>query len=234
MPEPFIDAENHRLGAYFVRFDSEDTDGERFRDDCGFELRDGDERPAYWHHTFSEAHKAKPTVVGRWSDFVRDKVGMFGVLTLSTKDELAKTAKRIVAYAKAGRLGFSSGSAPHLMRKDGEGGITYWPVAEISPTTRPTDWATVMPGATKGQQPWKSQATFMPDGWTEEDADAPLDGDAPPAASDEPPASGDVATKADDDPPPDVVVQSVPATRQDAGPQRESLLAELAVLGQQL
>jgi len=50
----------------------------------------------------------------------------------------------IADLAARGKLGWSTGSAPHVVRKDADGKITRWPIVEVSITPRPAEPRTTL------------------------------------------------------------------------------------------
>lgn len=124
-----------RLGGYLVRYGGADLMGEFFAADTDF---GGTETaPVYYHH--GQASGIKNRRIGR-ADLRQDEFGIFAETVLHERDEYERF---IVALAEAGKLGWSSGTAAHLMQReeqeDGRTKIVAWPIAEASLTHIPAE-----------------------------------------------------------------------------------------------
>lgn len=129
-----------KVGGYLVVFSGPqdpDLTGDYFTKDTDFDTEDGALKSVYY------AHGQDPQVgkrrIGRGS-VKQDEVGVWIEAQLNLADQYEKA---IYELAKKGKLGWSSGSASHLVeRKDAEGGtkhITFWPLAEASLTPQPAE-----------------------------------------------------------------------------------------------
>lgn len=132
------------LGGYLVTFGGADVDGEYFADDTDFGIDESGTVGVYFHHglapKFGKRRVSKAAL--RKDDF-----GIFAETVLAERDEYERF---IVSLAEAGKLGWSSGTAAHLMERetqpDGRTKITRWPIAEASLTHTPAEpRAAVMP-----------------------------------------------------------------------------------------
>lgn len=129
-----------KVGGYLVVFSGpEDPDltGDYFTKDTDFDVEDGAVKSVFY------AHGQDPQVgkrrIGKGSVKQTD-VGVWIEAQLDLADEYQKA---IYELAKKGKLGWSSGSAAHLVeRKEAENGtkhITFWPLAEASLTPQPAE-----------------------------------------------------------------------------------------------
>lgn len=124
-----------KLGGYLVRYGGVDLMGEYFGPDTDF--GGADSAPVYFHH--GQAAGIKNRRLGR-ATLQQDEFGIFAETILQERDEYEKF---IVALAEAGKLGWSSGTAAHLMQReeqeDGRTKIVAWPIAEASLTHIPAE-----------------------------------------------------------------------------------------------
>ena len=132
------------LGGYLVTFGGADVDGEYFADDTDFGIDETGMVGVYYHHGL--APKFGKRRVSKAS-LRKDDFGIFAETVLAERDEYERF---IVQLAEAGKLGWSSGTAAHLMERetqaDGRTKITRWPIAEASLTHTPAEpRAAVMP-----------------------------------------------------------------------------------------
>ncbi len=122
-----------RVGGYLVRFTNEeelDLEGDYFSDDTYYgksALVD-----VYYNHGLDNQMKRR--VVGEAS-LKGDDVGLWAEAQLEMRDEYERM---IYDMAKDGKLGWSSGTAGHLMERDGNK-ITRWPIVEASLTPTPAE-----------------------------------------------------------------------------------------------
>lgn len=143
------------LGGYLVRFtgpDEPDQEGEYFTKRTDFW---GPPHTAgvVFHHGFAKGLGKRR--IG-WGKLSRDEQG---VAITATLDPDTPARDKIIAAAKAGKLGWSSGSANHLVVRDG-GEIKQWPLIEASLTYTPVDpkarvmaLKAIMPKPTKAALP---------------------------------------------------------------------------------
>lgn len=129
--------EGVKLGGYLVRYGGADLTGEYFEADTDFGLETGDSVPVYFHHGMN------PQIGGKRlsrAKITADEFGIFAETVLRERDEYERF---IVQLAEAGKMGWSSGTAAHLMSRalqaDGRVKITSWPLAEASLTHTPAE-----------------------------------------------------------------------------------------------
>jgi 2'-5' RNA ligase len=132
---------------YLVRFGSaKDTDleGEFFTKDTDFGFEDGDDLDIYMKSPIYYAHALDPVLSNRKIGKVkmkRDQVGVWVEGQLNLSDEYEK---QIQMMAKAGKLGWSSGTAPHLVSTKSVGKATEilsWQLGlDASLTPRPAEY----------------------------------------------------------------------------------------------
>ena len=100
------------LGGYLVTFGGADVDGEYFADDTDFGIDESGTVGVYFHHglapKFGKRRVSKAAL--RKDDF-----GIFAETVLAERDEYERF---IVSLAEAGKLGWSSGTAVHLMERE--------------------------------------------------------------------------------------------------------------------
>lgn len=127
--------DNGRVGGYLVRFSTDkdpDLAGDFFTPDTDF----GNHKTAdvYYNHGLDATLKRRK--IGK-VDLTPDDVGIWAEAQLELRDEYEKA---IYDMAKAGKLGWSSGTASHLMERKSVGSaqmITRWPLgldASLTPT----------------------------------------------------------------------------------------------------
>ena len=128
-----------RVGGYLVRFGDEatpDLEGDFFTKDTILGISTGDTRPVYYQHGFDPVFKYKSIGVGVANI---DDVGVWFEAQLEMRDEYERS---LMELAKAGKLGWSSGAAGHLVDKELVGKsfhIKSWPIAEASLTPTPAE-----------------------------------------------------------------------------------------------
>lgn len=123
------DLGNGRVGGYLVLFGSPteaDLDRQYFTKSTDFEIADGTTTPIRYHHGRDKVIGRR--VLGRGVLKAADDLGVWieGQLDLRDKYEQA-----VYALVKAGKLGWSSGSAPHLVETKKTGSteeILSWPL----------------------------------------------------------------------------------------------------------
>lgn len=126
-----------KIGGYLVMFGdpaTPDLTGDYFTPDTDFDLEDGLGKSTVLYH-----HGQDPTLkrrkLGRAVVGV-DAVGVWIEAQLKLRDEYERA---IYGLAEAGKMGWSSGTAPHLVEREAHGGvskITRWPLgldASITP-----------------------------------------------------------------------------------------------------
>lgn len=128
-----------RVGGPLITFGGVDLEGTYFEADTYFGPADGDGCDCYFHHAIPVraelAHlAAKP--IGNRLKISRSEAGLFAETVLNMADEYEAA---IYELAAAGKLGWSSGSAGHLVRVAGDGKISAWPIIEGSLTPSPAE-----------------------------------------------------------------------------------------------
>src|SRR5688572_1976457 len=129
-----------KVAGYGVLFTKEaDLQGERFTKETDLELEIGDRRSVYYRHG---AHPIiKDRKLGKAILKEVDEAGAFFEGELNLRDNYERY---IYKLAEMGKLGWSTGSMPHLVRKekkdiDGSVDIKSWPIGEISLTPNPVE-----------------------------------------------------------------------------------------------
>lgn len=129
---------NGKVGGYLVRFgtpDMPDLTGDYFTADTDFDLDEGKGKATIFYHHGMDA-TIKRRKIGRGT-LRTDDVGVWIEGQLSLRDEYEQA---IYGLVEAGKMGLSSGTAPHLVERDaqpnGTHKITVWPLgpdASITP-----------------------------------------------------------------------------------------------------
>src|SRR5512139_570494 len=120
-----------KLGGYLVTFSDEsslDLTGEYFAKDTDY--GDATTSPVLYHHGMDDTLKLR--TIGR-GELRKDDIGVWIEAQLELRDEYEKA---IYGMAEKNKLGWSSGSASHLILREGSK-ITRWPLgldASLTPT----------------------------------------------------------------------------------------------------
>lgn len=137
-----------RIGGYLVRFgtaDETDLTGDYFTAETDFDLDDGTGKSTVlYHHGLDETLKRRK--LGR-ADLRLDDAGVWMDAQLKLRDDYDRA---IYGMVEAGKMGLSSGTAPHLVEREPMGKaqhITRWPLGlDASITPIPAEpRTTVMP-----------------------------------------------------------------------------------------
>lgn len=111
-----------------------DLEGEDFGPDTDFALKWYDQRPLLYHHGMDAGITTE--AIGRQ---VKAWVGDGGVWARAQLDRSHRYFEEIRRLVEAGKLFFSSGSLPHLVKKRWDGHIERWPWVELSLTPQPAN-----------------------------------------------------------------------------------------------
>lgn len=128
-----------RVGGYLVRFSDENTpdlEGDFFSRESDLGIEPGSRLPVYYQHGYDPIFKAKR--IGRAIADFQD-VGVWLEAQLEMRDEYERS---LYELAEAGKLGWSSGAAGHLVEREQVGKswlIKSWPIAEASLTPTPAE-----------------------------------------------------------------------------------------------
>lgn len=126
-----------KIGGYLVRFgdaDTPDLTGDYFTADTDFDLDEGTGKSTVLYHHGLDA-KLGRRKLGR-ADLRQDEVGVWMEAQLKLRDDYDRA---IYGLVEAGKMGLSSGTAPHLVEREHAGAvnkITRWPLgldASITP-----------------------------------------------------------------------------------------------------
>lgn len=133
---------------YGVLFDVQDLEGDTFNKATDFGLDRVVGAPVYFDHSLDDVvQKDGATYVlkgieypiGKIIEVTPDNVGLYMRLKL----EKAAEYWEFVESAMTKNIGFSTGSSPHLVRKDENNIVKRWPIAEVSLTLTPAEHRTV-------------------------------------------------------------------------------------------
>ena len=130
--------DNGKVGGYLVRFttkDDPDLTGDFFTAETDF--GESDKLPVLYQHGFDIALKKRK--IGA-AELRRDDVGVWAEAQLQLRDEYEK---KIFELARAGKLGWSSGAAAHVVDREEIGKAAWvkqWYLAEASLTPTPAEY----------------------------------------------------------------------------------------------
>lgn len=129
-----------RVGGYLVRYtsaDEPDLEGDYFSKDTDLGIEPGSHLPVYYQHGYDPHFKTKR--IGRATADFQD-AGVWLEAQLELRDEYELSLWKL---AEAGKLGWSSGAAGHLVERELVEGKSYliksWPIAEASLTPTPAE-----------------------------------------------------------------------------------------------
>lgn len=123
------------IGGYGVAFtgpDRKDLAGEYFTAETNLWLDQYPIIPLLYNH--AQDVKISARVVGAARPVRKDEIGVWYEAQLKERDEYEAA---ILELVKAGALGFSTGSVPHLVQCAADGKLESWPVVELSLTPTP-------------------------------------------------------------------------------------------------
>ncbi|GIV50493.1 MAG: hypothetical protein KatS3mg038_1014 [Candidatus Kapaibacterium sp.] len=130
-----LDGTPGRVGGYLVAFGlPKDQHGEYFTAQTNFYLDWYTSRPVLFHHGMDEKHGLEQ--IGYVTNISVHPQGLWAEAQLDLSNPLAVQVYELV---KQGKLGWSSGSIPHLVRTEADGRITDWPIVEASLTPTPAE-----------------------------------------------------------------------------------------------
>jgi HK97 family phage major capsid protein len=132
-----VDSEAGRIGGYLVVWGDEtsrDLEGEYFTPQTNFALDWFPVRPVLYQHGLDGTMKG--TLIGHIDTLRADEVGIWAEAQLDLRQRYVVAVRRLIDQ---GALSWSSGSLPHLVRKEADGRITRWPLVEGSLTPTPAE-----------------------------------------------------------------------------------------------
>ena len=127
------------IQGYGVVFGGRDLQGNHFSDKTDFWLNATSPNPPvlYQHWMFDD--DTKGVVMGRVTDRTKDALGLWFEAQLEQASEYAAMIKELI---EEGVLGFSTGSAPHVVEYVGNA-VKTWPIFELSLTPTPMEPRTI-------------------------------------------------------------------------------------------
>jgi phage head maturation protease len=135
-----------RIAGYLIRFGSRydiDLHGDFFSPSVDIDYHQGKQISLYYNHGLDPVLKKRK--IGK-AALREDDAGWWLEGQLAMRDEYERAIYEMV---ESGKMGFSSGSAPHLVERKSVGKaheIVAWPVIEASLTPTPAEWRnTVVP-----------------------------------------------------------------------------------------
>lgn len=128
-----LDGTAGRVGGYLVKFGlPHDAQGEYFMPDTNFHLDwYPGARPVLFHHGMGES---EAEAIGHVYKLQTDDSGLWAEAEL---DLNIPVARQVYDEVRRGKIGWSSGSIPHLVKVEADGRIVDWPVVEASLTATP-------------------------------------------------------------------------------------------------
>ncbi len=124
-----------KVGGYLAVFGGpKDAQGEYFKRDCDFHLDwyGGSTRPVLYHHGLKDQDLIEE--IGYITKITQDSRGVYAEAQLDMTNPRAQAVYNDVRH---GKIGWSSGSAPHLSKVEDDGGISEWAIVEGSLTPTP-------------------------------------------------------------------------------------------------
>jgi HK97 family phage major capsid protein len=121
-----------------VVFGGNDLVGDTFTNETKFTLGNTipDGLPVFYDHTIAD-------VKNQIGEVLAVEIKQDGVWVRAQLDKRADYVEQVLELAEAGALGWSSGSVPHLVRRDGDNVLKSWPLVEFSLTPTPAEPRTV-------------------------------------------------------------------------------------------
>ncbi len=132
-----LDGEGGRVGGYLVAWgdpQQKDLHGDYFTRETELGLDWYPVRPLLYQHGLDESIKA--AVIGTIDRLQADEIGVWAEAQLDKRHRYAAAVQRLI---EAGALGWSSGSLPHLVKREADGRITRWIIVEGSLTPTPAE-----------------------------------------------------------------------------------------------
>ncbi len=126
-----------RIGGYLVVWGDpsrKDLQGEFFTSDTDLALDWYPRRPVLYHHGLDGTLQIK--MIGQLDTFQIGDVGLWVEGQLDMRDKYVQAIYRL---AQEGKLGWSSGSLPHMVQVERSGKIVRWPIVEGSMTPTPAE-----------------------------------------------------------------------------------------------
>lgn len=126
-----------RIGGYLVIWGDasrKDLQGEFFTPDTDLALKWYPTRPVLYHHGLDGTLAIK--MIGQLDTFTLNDVGLWVEGQLDMRDKYVQAIYRL---AQEGKLGWSSGSLPHMVQVERNGKIVRWPIVEGSMTPTPAE-----------------------------------------------------------------------------------------------
>ncbi len=127
-----MDDETVTIAGYGVIFGGIDLAGDTFDPDTDYRLEYVPVKAVYFDHALQREMREE---IGEVKKVTKDAVGLFLEAQLRRS---AKYMEAVMEMLEKGKLGWSSGSAPHLVVKEA-GHIKRWPVIEWSLTPTPAE-----------------------------------------------------------------------------------------------
>jgi len=144
-----------RVGGYAILFSGpseKDLTGDYFTPKTNIVWEGKESRPALYHHGF-DPELGKRTLGDGWRLKFTDKVGCWVEEQLDLRDEYEKAIHMLAAK---GKLGLSTGTAGHMVKRAPDGMLELWPIVEISYTPKPAEPRTAVRPLTGAVTPLKA------------------------------------------------------------------------------
>jgi hypothetical protein len=131
-----------RVAGFGITFGGRDMDGEFFHDKTYYGAHGGDGVDTFFHHCLpvkglpDEMNEELSGHVFPTAKASKTDKGIFFEVILDMADDYEK---QVYAAAKAGKMGFSTGSAAHTVKRSDGGSIDRWIISELSFTPKPAE-----------------------------------------------------------------------------------------------
>ena len=126
------------IKGYAVIFGGKDKDGDTFIKHADYDLARLKGTPIYIEHTLTGVSNK----VGEIADYLIDDIGILVEVKLN---KTLAPVREFLEKIKKGIVGFSTGSAGHLVRRM-KNVVTKWPIVELSLTENPAEPRTIQYG----------------------------------------------------------------------------------------
>jgi phage head maturation protease len=127
-----LTADTAIVAGYGVIFGGADLEGDTFTKSTNYMLDLVPAKPVCYDHTMSAA---VPHVIGTVKSVTADETGLWVEAELKRSEDYVDAVLELI---NRGVIGWSSGSVPHLVRREAKS-ITQWPVIEWSLTPTPAE-----------------------------------------------------------------------------------------------
>lgn len=178
-----------------IIFGGRDVDGDSFKKETDYQLDLVPEKPVFYRHRGDSALKER---IGTVISAEADDEAIWFEAQLNTSSRYLRSIKKLIGL---GVMGFSTGTAPHLVdKKEASGEIDTWPIIELSLTPTPAEPRTIGIEALKeiGLALSELEAAAEEESTTEEGDDPQADNESGETRSPEVSADSETQNSVDD------------------------------------